>query len=103
MVFFGHIGLPLVRNISELPQDNYGRPGLSHITVAGSLMHGLKEVKITPSTLPSIVLFHHIDNYHLHLLYDDKSTQTTMIHLVLYFLYIMQSKPNYWFINHFLK
>lgn len=39
-------GLPLVRNISELPQDNYGRPGLSHITVAGSLMHGLKEVEI---------------------------------------------------------
>ncbi|CAI9288614.1 unnamed protein product [Lactuca saligna] len=39
-------GFPLVRNINELPQDNYGRPGLSHITVAGSLMHGLKEVEI---------------------------------------------------------
>ncbi|KAL4588187.1 hypothetical protein LXL04_001069 [Taraxacum kok-saghyz] len=39
-------GIPLVRNINELPQDNYGRPGLSHITVAGSLMHGLKEVEI---------------------------------------------------------
>jgi len=33
-----------VKNISELPQDNYGRGGLSHITVAGSFMHGMKEV-----------------------------------------------------------
>ncbi|KAI3742736.1 hypothetical protein L1987_60430 [Smallanthus sonchifolius] len=39
-------GLPIVRDISELPQDNFGRPGLSHITIAGSLMHGLKEVEI---------------------------------------------------------
>ena len=37
-------GLPLVRNIGELPQDNYGRGGLSHITVAGSVLHGMKEV-----------------------------------------------------------
>ncbi|XP_034691483.1 auxin-binding protein T85 [Vitis riparia] len=40
------IGLPLVRKINELPQDNYGREGLSHITVAGSLMHGMKEVEV---------------------------------------------------------
>uniref|UniRef100_A0A6M2ER54 Auxin-binding protein 1 n=1 Tax=Populus davidiana TaxID=266767 RepID=A0A6M2ER54_9ROSI len=39
-------GLPLVRNISELPLDNYGRGGLSHITLAGSAMHGLKEVEV---------------------------------------------------------
>ncbi|KAI4349565.1 hypothetical protein L6164_010140 [Bauhinia variegata] len=39
-------GLPIVRNISELPQDNYGRPGLSHITVAGSVLHGMKEVEV---------------------------------------------------------
>ncbi|KAI4304512.1 hypothetical protein MLD38_040008 [Melastoma candidum] len=39
-------GFPLVRNISELPQDDYGRKGLSHITVAGSLFHGLKEVEV---------------------------------------------------------
>ncbi|XP_047314103.1 auxin-binding protein T85-like [Impatiens glandulifera] len=38
--------LPLVRNISELHEDNYGRPGLSHITVAGSLAHGMKEVEV---------------------------------------------------------
>ncbi|KAK7282846.1 hypothetical protein RIF29_11931 [Crotalaria pallida] len=38
------IGLPLVRNIIEIPQDNYGRGGLSHITVAGSMLHGMKEV-----------------------------------------------------------
>lgn len=53
---WGSIGLPLVRDISELHQDNYGRPGLSHITVAGSLMHGLKEVKITLLTIPTLVL-----------------------------------------------
>ena len=46
-----------MRDISVLPQDNYGRPGLSHITVAGSLMHGLKEVEEPPLTLPPIVLF----------------------------------------------
>ncbi|CAN6693883.1 unnamed protein product [Malus baccata var. baccata] len=39
-------GLPMVRNISELPQDNYGRGGLAHTTVAGSLLHGLKEVEV---------------------------------------------------------
>ncbi|KAL5561622.1 hypothetical protein UlMin_031369 [Ulmus minor] len=39
-------GLPLVRNITELQQDNYGRAGLSHITVAGSILHGLKEVEV---------------------------------------------------------
>ncbi|MED6198820.1 actin binding protein [Stylosanthes scabra] len=39
-------GLPLVRNISEIHQDNYGLPGLSHITVIGSLMHGMKEVEV---------------------------------------------------------
>lgn len=41
-------GLPIVRNISELPQDNYGRGGLAHTTVAGSLLHGLKEVLGAP-------------------------------------------------------
>ncbi|KAI4340231.1 hypothetical protein MLD38_025090 [Melastoma candidum] len=39
-------GFHLVRNISELPQDDYGMKGLSHITVAGSLLHGLKEVEV---------------------------------------------------------
>ncbi|XP_076915085.1 auxin-binding protein T85-like [Bidens hawaiensis] len=39
-------GLPVVRDITKLPQDSFGRPGLSHITVAGSLMHGLKEVEV---------------------------------------------------------
>ncbi|KAI5381587.1 auxin-binding protein T85 [Lathyrus oleraceus] len=39
-------GLPLVRNISEIPQDNYGRAGLSHITVAGSILHGMNEVEV---------------------------------------------------------
>ncbi|XP_052171099.1 auxin-binding protein T85 [Diospyros lotus] len=36
----------LVRNISDLPQDSYGIPGLSHITVAGSVLHGMKEVEV---------------------------------------------------------
>ncbi|MED6121439.1 actin binding protein, variant 3 [Stylosanthes scabra] len=39
-------GLPFVRNISEIHQDNFGRPGLSHMTVVGSLMHGMKEVEV---------------------------------------------------------
>ncbi|KAL9260139.1 Auxin-binding protein T85-like protein [Drosera capensis] len=39
-------GLPLVRNISELPQDNYGRAGLSHTILAGSLLHGMKEIEV---------------------------------------------------------
>lgn len=37
-------GLPIVRNISELPEDSYGIPGLTHMTVAGSVLHGMKEV-----------------------------------------------------------
>ncbi|KAF8087419.1 hypothetical protein N665_0587s0025 [Sinapis alba] len=39
-------GLPMVRNISEIPQDSYGIPGLTHMTVAGSVLHGMKEVEI---------------------------------------------------------
>ena len=42
-----YAGLPLVRNISELHQDSYGIRGLSHITVAGSVLHGMKEVYCT--------------------------------------------------------
>lgn len=44
----GIAGVPIVRNISEIGQDNYGRLGLSHITIAGSVMHGFKEVIIVP-------------------------------------------------------
>lgn len=47
-------GVPIVRNVSEIPQNNYGRQGLSHITVAGSVMHGFKEVAIVQN---SLVLF----------------------------------------------
>ncbi|XP_042474902.1 auxin-binding protein T85 isoform X2 [Macadamia integrifolia] len=43
---FSANGVPIVRNISELPQSNYGRGGLSHVTVAGSLLHGFKEVEV---------------------------------------------------------
>ncbi|XP_010556790.1 PREDICTED: auxin-binding protein 1-like [Tarenaya hassleriana] len=43
--------LPIVRNISELPQDSYGRSGFSHMTIAGSVMHGMKEVEIWLQTL----------------------------------------------------
>ena len=38
------LGLPIVRNMSEMAEDSYGLPGLSHITIAGSIMHGFKEV-----------------------------------------------------------
>ncbi|MQL83035.1 hypothetical protein Taro_015532 [Colocasia esculenta] len=39
-------GLPFVRNLSNEPQDNYGRSGLSHITVAGAVSHGMKEIEL---------------------------------------------------------
>lgn len=35
-----------MRNISDLPLDNYGRPGLSHVTLAGSVLHGMKEIEV---------------------------------------------------------
>ncbi|KAH0660873.1 hypothetical protein KY289_029621 [Solanum tuberosum] len=38
--------LPIVKNISELPQHNYGRSGLSHTTIAGSVLHGMKEIEV---------------------------------------------------------
>ncbi|XP_042067597.1 auxin-binding protein T85-like [Salvia splendens] len=44
-------GLPIVRNISEMGEDSYGLPGLSHITVAGSIMHGFKEIEVWHQTL----------------------------------------------------
>ncbi|KAG2629684.1 hypothetical protein PVAP13_3KG444900 [Panicum virgatum] len=36
----------LVRDISRMHQSNYGREGFSHITVAGALAHGMKEVEV---------------------------------------------------------
>ncbi|XP_007050703.2 PREDICTED: auxin-binding protein T85 [Theobroma cacao] len=39
-------GFPLVRNISELPQGSYGIKGLSHTTLVGSVLHGMKEIEI---------------------------------------------------------
>ncbi|XP_068662960.1 auxin-binding protein T92 [Aristolochia californica] len=39
-------GLPLVRNINNLPQSNFGREGLSHITVTGAVLHGMKEIEV---------------------------------------------------------
>ncbi|KAK6164726.1 hypothetical protein DH2020_001590 [Rehmannia glutinosa] len=44
-------GVPIVRNISEIEQDSYGIPGLSHVTVAGSVMHGFKEIEVWLQTL----------------------------------------------------
>ncbi|CAH8364121.1 unnamed protein product [Eruca vesicaria subsp. sativa] len=37
-------GVPILRNISELPQDTYGIPGLTNMTAAGSVLHGMKEI-----------------------------------------------------------
>ncbi|XP_022869033.1 auxin-binding protein T92-like, partial [Olea europaea var. sylvestris] len=42
-------GVPIVRNTSELAQDNYGRLGLSHITIVGSLwieLYSPREVEV---------------------------------------------------------
>lgn len=50
--------IPVVRNVTELGQDSYGRPGLSHMTIAGAVHHGMKEVvfqgvlSFTPIGLP---------------------------------------------------
>ncbi|GFP97872.1 auxin-binding protein t92 [Phtheirospermum japonicum] len=43
--------IAIVRNISEIEQDSYGIPGLSHITVAGAVMHGFKEIETWLQTL----------------------------------------------------
>ncbi|PIN26069.1 hypothetical protein CDL12_01174 [Handroanthus impetiginosus] len=44
-------GVPIVRNISAIEEDSYGVPGLSHITIAGSVMHGFKEVEVWLQTI----------------------------------------------------
>lgn len=38
--------IPRVRNLSDIPQDSYGREGFMHMTVAGAALHGMKEVEI---------------------------------------------------------
>lgn len=42
--------IPLVRNMSELGYANYGRPGLSHISIASAVHHGMKEVEVWMQT-----------------------------------------------------
>jgi mannose-6-phosphate isomerase-like protein (cupin superfamily) len=37
---------PVVYNVGELHQDNYGREGLAHVTVAGARHHGLRGVEV---------------------------------------------------------
>ncbi|KAL6516043.1 actin binding protein [Orobanche gracilis] len=44
-------GLAIVRNVSEIEQDSYGIPGLSHMTIAGAVMHGFKEIEMWLETL----------------------------------------------------
>nr|XP_027109235.1 auxin-binding protein T85-like [Coffea arabica] len=44
-------GFPLVRNVSKLPQGSFEIPGLSHTTLAGSVLHGMKEVEVWLQTL----------------------------------------------------
>ncbi|CAL9751203.1 unnamed protein product [Musa acuminata subsp. burmannicoides] len=39
-------GSPLVRNISNIPQSDFGRGGLAHATIAGAVSHGMKEVEV---------------------------------------------------------
>ncbi|KAJ3681101.1 hypothetical protein LUZ60_015590 [Juncus effusus] len=36
----------LVRNISAIPSIDYGRSGLSHITILGAIAHGMKEIEV---------------------------------------------------------
>jgi len=46
----GKSEIPVVRNLTELGQDSYGRPGLSHMTIAGAIHHGMKEVEVWMQT-----------------------------------------------------
>ncbi|XP_072998176.1 auxin-binding protein T85 [Typha latifolia] len=39
-------GSQVVRNVSDIPESNYGRGGLAHITIAGAVSHGMKEVEV---------------------------------------------------------
>lgn len=69
--YTSNAGLPLVRNISELPQDNYGRGGLSHITIAGSVLHGMNEVSGTNFCLRiSSFAWNHVFPARLHAVYN---------------------------------
>lgn len=43
-MIFLFLDVSLVRNLNDAPQSNFGREGLSHITVAGSVLHDMKEV-----------------------------------------------------------
>ncbi|CAK9869800.1 unnamed protein product [Sphagnum jensenii] len=40
----------VVRHLGELVQENYGRPGLSHIFVAGANDDGMKEIEVWMAT-----------------------------------------------------
>lgn len=41
-----------MKDVSKMYQSNYGREGFSHITIAGALAHGMKEVR---NELPSVL------------------------------------------------
>ncbi|CAI5480627.1 unnamed protein product [Closterium sp. Yama58-4] len=45
-----HAGLPFVRRIDAIPLSNFGRPGLSHATIAGHVHHGTQEVEVWMQT-----------------------------------------------------
>lgn len=49
--------MPLVRNISEIKQDSFGLPGISHITLAGAVLHGFKEVTEFKLAVVFLLLF----------------------------------------------
>eukprot|EP00850_Spirogloea_muscicola_P012336 SM000079S22454 [mRNA] locus=s79:256851:258068:- [translate_table: standard] len=38
--------VPVVRSIPSLVADSYGRPGWSHVMLAGAMAHGMREVKV---------------------------------------------------------
>ncbi|XP_024374523.1 auxin-binding protein T85 isoform X1 [Physcomitrium patens] len=46
----GLCGRSVVRNLTELGQDSYGRPGLMHMTIAGAVHHGMKEMEVWMQT-----------------------------------------------------
>eukprot|EP00252_Welwitschia_mirabilis_P007006 TRINITY_DN18000_c0_g1_i1.p1 TRINITY_DN18000_c0_g1~~TRINITY_DN18000_c0_g1_i1.p1 ORF type:complete len:193 (-),score=34.94 TRINITY_DN18000_c0_g1_i1:194-772(-) len=44
---------PVVRNLTDTPQGSFGREGFTHITVAGSALHGMREVEVWLQTFAS--------------------------------------------------
>ncbi|XP_024539874.1 auxin-binding protein 1-like [Selaginella moellendorffii] len=46
VTLFSRPSSSVVRNLSDISEGNYGLSGISHITVAGAVHHGMKEIEV---------------------------------------------------------